>query len=90
MKVITVEAGGTLSLQRHAHRDEVWHVLDAGLRVEIDGVTHTPEPGEEFLILRGQTHRLTSLGHRGRILEIAFGTFDEEDIERLDDAYGRA
>lgn len=90
MKLITVDPGGILSLQRHASRDELWHILDDGLQLELDGVIHTPKPGDEFMIERGTTHRLSSLGPRGRVLEVGFGDFDEDDIERLDDAYGRA
>lgn len=90
MKIITVAPGGVLSLQRHEHRDEVWHVLDDGLRVQIDDQVTDAAVGDEFLIRRGQTHRLSSLGPGGRVLEVAFGIFDEDDIERLDDDYGRA
>jgi mannose-6-phosphate isomerase len=37
------------------------------------------------------THRLCAVGgKRVRVLEISFGEFDEEDIVRLEDAYGRA
>lgn len=89
VKIITVDPAGALSLQRHQHRDELWVVLDAGLRVEIDGEIAEPEPGAEFVIPRGSVHRLSSAGPRGRVLEVAFGHFDEADIERLDDVYGR-
>jgi mannose-6-phosphate isomerase len=35
-------------------------------------------------------HRLSTAGESEvRILEISFGEFDEEDIVRLDDVYGR-
>lgn len=91
VKILTVQAGGTLSLQLHRQRDELWCVLDDGLRVEIDGVACDPKPGDELVILRGQTHRLSAPGSPGgRVLEIAFGHFDEADIERIDDIYGRA
>jgi mannose-1-phosphate guanylyltransferase/mannose-6-phosphate isomerase len=49
-----------------------------------------PSVGDRVLIHAGQTHRLASSGPVARILEVAFGHFDEDDIERLDDAYGRA
>ena len=89
VKVITVEAGQQLSLQRHQHRDELWVALDPGLLVEIDGeVTETKE-GDEFLVRRGSLHRLGTTKKRGRILEIALGEFDEDDIERVEDVYGR-
>lgn len=91
VKIITVRAGQTLSLQRHEHRDEMWVALDPGLVFEIDGRTVNPEVGDRVLIRARQTHRLRCSGDApARIMEIAFGHFDEEDIERLEDAYGRS
>jgi mannose-1-phosphate guanylyltransferase/mannose-6-phosphate isomerase len=90
VKIITVDAGQTLSLQRHEHRDELWVALDPDLVFEIDGEVITPEVGDRALIRAGQTHRLSSSGATARIVEIAFGHFDEDDIERLEDAYGRS
>jgi mannose-6-phosphate isomerase len=89
VKILTVEAGGTLSLQSHRSRDELWIVLDEGLRVQIDDDVFDPKPKDEFIIMRGQKHRLSSVGSAGRILEVAFGYFDEDDIERYEDVYGR-
>jgi len=90
VKILTVAAGQILSLQSHRHRDELWVVLDEGLKVEIDGETHLADPGDEFVILRGSRHRVGSVGGTGRILEISFGEFDEDDIERYEDVYGRS
>jgi mannose-1-phosphate guanylyltransferase/mannose-6-phosphate isomerase len=90
VKIITVAAGQRLSLQRHEHRSELWVALDPGLVFEIDGRVIEPAVGERHLIRAGQTHRLSSSGPEARILEVAFGHFDEDDIERLEDAYGRS
>lgn len=89
VKILTVEAGGTLSLQSHEHRDELWVVLDEGLRVQVDDDIFDPKPRDEIVIMRGQKHRLSSNGSGGRVLEVAFGHFDENDIVRYDDIYGR-
>jgi mannose-6-phosphate isomerase len=89
VKIITVAAGGILSLQRHQTRDELWVVIDPGLRIEVGDVVAEPVAGEEFFIPRGTVHRLSSAGPAGRILEVAFGVFDEQDIERLQDVYDR-
>jgi mannose-6-phosphate isomerase len=90
VKIITVNPGGMLSLQYHHHRDELWVVLDPGAQVEIgDKVLH-PEPEEKLFIPRGTVHRLSCDGQRPtRILEVSFGEFDEDDIVRLEDVYGR-
>jgi mannose-6-phosphate isomerase len=89
VKLITLAAGEALSLQRHEHRDELWVVLDDGLLVEIDGTTIEARAGEECFVPRGAVHRVSGGAHGGRFLEIAFGRFDEQDIERLEDRYGR-
>jgi|SRR5581483_2088417 len=91
VKIITVEPGAVLSLQRHAHRSELWVALDPTLQVEVEGKTWQPAVGERVWIPAGAAHRLAAPGERGgRILEISFGHFDEDDIERLADQYGRA
>jgi mannose-6-phosphate isomerase len=90
VKIITVSPGQRLSLQRHRNRDELWVILDEGAVVEIDGHRSEPRVGERLLIRAGQTHRLGSSGPGVRVLEVAFGDFDEDDIERLEDAYGRS
>jgi mannose-6-phosphate isomerase-like protein (cupin superfamily) len=89
VKIITVAPGGVLSLQSHNYRDELWVALDDGLRVELDGKTFPIARGDEAFVPRGSRHRLSSdVG--GRILEISFGNFDEEDIVRYEDKYGRS
>ena len=90
VKIITVDPGGTLSRQYHHHRDELWVVLDPGAKVELDDKVLHPKPEEKLFIPRGTVHRLSCDGERPmRILEISFGIFDEDDIVRLEDIYGR-
>ncbi len=91
VKVITVAPGGILSRQYHHKRDELWVVLDLGACVELDGKVLHPEVGDKLFIPRETVHRLSSVGEgETRVLEISFGEFDEDDIVRLDDVYGRA
>jgi mannose-6-phosphate isomerase len=89
VKLITVEAGQQLSLQRHRHRDELWVVLDEGLLIRVGDETVRASAGQEFFIPRGTLHRVASGPTTGRFVEVCFGLFDEGDIERLDDVYGR-
>jgi mannose-1-phosphate guanylyltransferase/mannose-6-phosphate isomerase len=90
VKIITVSPGGTLSRQFHYHRDELWVILDPGARVELGKEVIDPPAGERLFIPSETVHRLSAVGDRAvRILEISFGEFDEEDIIRLEDAYGR-
>ena len=65
-------------------------MLDEGAKVQLGEDVLEPEVGEKVFIPRGTVHRLAGPGDREvRILEISFGEFDEEDIVRLDDVYGR-
>lgn len=94
VKVITVEPGHRLSLQKHGERDEMWQVLDVPLDVPLDVQVGekqwTAAVGEIVYTPAGSLHHLGNSGTQtGRILEIAFGSFDEADIERLQDDYAR-
>ena len=93
VKILTCAPGQRLSLQRHSHRGELWVALDEGVVVERDGECLRPGIGQEIWLPTGSTHRLScdaSTPHSVRVLEISLGTFDEADIERLQDNYGRA
>ena len=90
VKIITVNPGHRLSLQTHGHRDEMWQVLDVPIDIQIDDHIWTAQPGERIWAPQGCRHRMANSGTEpGRVLEIAFGDFDESDIERLQDDYAR-
>ena len=89
VSLMTVQPGQRLSLQSHTGRGELWIALDAGAEVQIgDSVLH-PLPGEELWIPPGTRHRLASTGLTVRVLEVAFGNWQQEDITRYDDDYRR-
>jgi len=90
VKIITVEPGARLSKQRHQHRSEFWQVLDGPVFVEVDDAGWVAREGERVWVPLGSVHRLENQGDtRARVLEIAYGDFDEGDIERLEDDYSR-
>lgn len=90
VKVITANPGEELSLQRHEHRDEAWRILSGSGTVTIGDAKIPASPGQDFFIRRGDAHRVAG-GPEGLVfLEIALGEFDENDIIRLEDRYGRA
>ena len=90
VKVITVQPGHRLSLQRHQRRGELWRVLDGPIDVTLDEREWTAQPDEVIWIPQGAVHRMgNSGGVEGRVLEVAFGHFDEDDIHRLHDDYAR-
>ncbi len=90
VKIIEVHPGQRLSLQRHRDRDELWVVLDVPVRVVVGDRCWVAEVCERVWIPRGAPHRLCNDAPvTARVIEVAFGTFDETDIERLSDDYGR-
>lgn len=90
VKIITVRPGHRLSLQKHDHRGEMWQVLDVPIDITVDDREWTAHPGETVWVPRGAIHRMGNSGESpGRLLEVAFGHFDESDIERLQDDYAR-
>ena len=90
VKLITVREGEATSLQTHAHRSEYWRVLSGSGTVTIGSQGLSASVGAEFYIEEGVPHRLVGGAGNLYILEIAFGTFDEQDITRIEDRYGRA
>lgn len=91
VRLITVEPGQETSEHYHQLRDEMWVVLDEGLRIQIGNRTVDAHPGDEFVVASEEPHRIANIGdRRGRVLEIAHGYTDEDDTFRLQDDYGRA
>ena len=91
IKIITVEPGGTLSLQYHHRRSEFWVILDEGLEVTVGDKAWQPEKNEEIFIPRKTPHRLRCIGREhARVMEIWIGRSGESDIVRLQDDYGRS
>ena len=88
-KILMVHPGKRLSLQYHMKREEFWVVLDGNPMITIGKKRVTAKPGDRFIIPRGTIHRIDGSKTGTRILEIARGFFDEDDIVRLQDDHGR-
>lgn len=90
VKTITVLPGCRLSLQRHRRRSEMWQILDGPMDVLVGGQAWRADPGELVWVPRGAPHRIGNPATTPRrVLEIAFGEFAEDDVERLEDDYSR-
>jgi len=90
VSLMTVLPGQRLSLQSHTARAELWVVLDAGTSVQVGEETLTPQAGDEIWIPAGQKHRLSGIGDGpARVLEVAYGNWQQADITRYDDDYAR-
>ncbi len=89
VKLLTVKKGEALSLQYHQNREEFWKILKGNPELVIGEKTIEAHPDEEYSVLRTIKHRISAPTDDVLILEISKGTFDENDIVRLKDKYGR-
>ncbi len=90
VKIISVKPNEVLSLQTHSKRSEFWRVIRGEGVFQIGDKKFTAIAGEEYEIPIGEKHRISSGPEGIDVLEIALGEFDEKDIIRLEDKYGRA
>ena len=92
VKRMVVHPGHRLSYQRHAHRAEHWFVVRGAGVVTLDGAEVPVTAGTAVDIPRGSAHRITNTGDVDLVfVEVQHGdSFAEEDIERLEDDYGRS
>ena len=84
-----VKPGSRSSLHSHQERFELFHVLDPGATLEINGEILHPEPHSEFLIRPGEKHRFWATDVTWRMLVVSFGEWWAEDQQRHEDDYGR-
>jgi len=89
VKIITVQPNQQLSLQYHNHREEYWRILHGSGEVVIGDQTILAQKGDGFHIPKKAVHRMQTQDNTMVVLEISYGIFDEEDIVRLEDKYGR-
>lgn len=96
VKQIRIKPGGRLSLQTHAHRAEHWTVIEGQARVTLGPTADALDvvdlsAHQSIDIPRGWVHRLENMTDApAAIIEVQSGeVLSEEDIERLDDVYGR-
>jgi mannose-6-phosphate isomerase len=91
VKTIVVEPGERLSYQRHARRSEHWFVVSGRGVVTLDGDTVDVVAGRAVDVPVGTAHRIANIGDAPLLfVEVQHGEyFGEDDIERLEDDYGR-
>lgn len=89
VSLMWVNPGQRLSLQAHQERSELWVVLDEGAVVQVGDQVLYPKPGDEIWIPAATPHRLGSLGPTVRVLEVAFGDWQQRDISRYEDDFNR-
>ena len=91
VKRIVVYPGKRLSLQRHRRRSEHWHIVNGEALVTLNDKEIPLKKGESVDIPVGAAHRIKNTGTENLVfIEIQQGDyFGEDDIERLEDDFGR-
>ena len=89
IKIISVNPNQRLSLQYHKERDEIWLLLKGSGFAELFDTIETMASGTTQVIPREVNHRLSAGKEGCKILEVSLGDYDEKDIVRVEDDYGR-
>jgi mannose-6-phosphate isomerase len=90
-KILVIEAGKRLSLQRHLRKDESILVMSGRLRLHLEddgGTVRQLElgPGEYRHVPTGRIHRYEAI-ERCELIEVS--TPELDDVVRLEDDFGR-
>lgn len=91
VKRIQIDPGKSISLQRHKQRSEHWVVVQGVATVIKNNVEMLLNQNESTFIEQNQIHRLSNTADEIlQIIEVQSGLYlEEDDIERLEDIYGR-
>lgn len=91
VKKITVLPGKRLSYQSHKQRNEHWFFVQGEGKVILNGKELQVKVGSFVDIKIGDKHRVVNTGDKVDLIfiESQTGHYDENDIERFEDDYGR-
>ncbi len=91
VKRVTIKPGAALSLQLHHHRSETWTFVSGRGEVTLNERTFEVGPEQTVFIPVRSKHRVRNTGREPLVfIETQTGTsFDESDIVRFEDQYGR-
>ena len=86
-----VKPGQVLSLQLHHRRSEHWTVVQGVAKVRLGDKEFLLKANQSTYVPTGTLHRLENPGDEDiHLIEVQTGNyFGEDDIERLEDIYGR-
>ncbi len=91
VKQIVVNSDSRLSYQRHAHRSEHWVIVSGTGVAVLEGIDHVVSAGDSVEVPVGALHRIGNTGKEPlTFVEVQLGDYlGEDDIERLEDDFGR-
>lgn len=92
VKCISVKPKKRLSYQTHKLRREFWTIVKGQGTVVLNDTTHKAYAGKTFEIPQETKHRIINDSDSQELvfIEVTTGHFDENDIERFEDDFGRA
>jgi mannose-6-phosphate isomerase-like protein (cupin superfamily) len=91
LKKLVINPKCRISLQRHQKREEHWIIVSGVGLVTLNDDKISVEPGSMVHVKLTDIHRIENTGEEDLVfIEVQRGTyFGEDDIERLEDDYGR-
>ena len=91
VKLIHVSPGKRLSYQRHQKRSEHWYITDGSGEVTLTGEVQKVTRSSIVRLPQEMLHRISNTGNAKLIfIEVPTGSyFGEDDIERVEDDFGR-
>ena len=91
IKLISIKANSSISLQKHQYRAEHWLVIRGKAKVTRDKENFTLTENQSTFIPKGILHRLENDSEDDlEILEVQIGPYlEEDDIIRVEDKYHR-
>ena len=92
VKRIEIKPGRRFSLQRHFKRDETWVIVEGGGVATVKHKKIKIKTGDVLRVPRKVLHRLHNTGKKIlALIEVQFGGYlGEDDIERIEDDFGRS
>lgn len=91
VKILQINQGESLSLQFHKLREEFWYLISGKIKLTLGRKKlrqRILKEGGSVFIPKNYLHRAEAL-KTSEILEISVGRFQEKDIVRIQDKYGR-
>ena len=92
VKRLIIKPDSRLSLQWHRHRDETWVIVRGVAEIEVNKNKKNLGRGENIFVARTISHRIKNISvvEPLEIIEVQTGDYlGEDDIERVEDDYGR-
>lgn len=91
VKKLVVNPGMRLSLQSHKYRAEHWFIVSGTALVDLEDTKFEVDKGDSVDIPLGAKHRISCMSDHPLIfIEVQTGnSFDEDDIIRYEDDFGR-